>query len=134
MIYLCDTCASGRALMRVATTQNATPQRLRATFTDSTASAYVGSVSDDGTMIGYLAPTDDGWPGNESTRGMVYDDQTGETVPLPFPEEERALSWPELSGDGLVATTWQICRSTTFCDESRIYAVNLPERTGRPTN
>ena len=131
VFYLCDTCAGGRALLRVATTPGATPERLRATFPESDALAFVGSVSDDGTMIGYAAGPDDGPPGSGKRRGWVYDDSTGETVPLPFPAEERSLSYPKLSGDGLVATTWQLCESVEYCDEWRVFSLDLPERTGR---
>lgn len=133
VIYICNTCADGRALMRIATTPGATPQRLPATFAESAATAYVGSVSDDGTMVGFMAAADDGSSGALSSLGMVYDHLTGETVPLPYVAEGRGLSWPELSGDGLVATTWEICKSLPGCTESRVYAVHLPERTGRTT-
>jgi hypothetical protein len=133
VFYVCNACADGRALMRIATTPGATPQRLRATFAESSATAYVGSVSDDGTMVGMMAGADDGWTGAQASLGVVYDDVTGETVPLPYVAEERGLSWPKLSGDGLVATTWQLCQSVDLCGDSRVYAVDLAERTGRAT-
>jgi len=133
VFYVCNECADGPTLMRIATAPGATPQRMPATFAESPAYVYVHSTSDDGTMVGLQVGTDDGYTGPDARQGAVFDVTTGETVPLPFISAERVIGAPELSGDGLVATAPQMCKSEGYCDQSRVYAVDLRQRTGRTT-
>lgn len=94
VFYICNVCMDGRALMRVATTPGATPRRLGATFAESTQTAYVGSVSDDGTMVGLMAGTDNGWSGAPSQHGMGLRRPDRRDRPTPV---RQGRTWPELA-------------------------------------